>query len=171
MRTFREFLGNKQREGKRQLHMLQKVLERSGFRVEDFLDEHFDEPYIFCYNPDKNTTFSGVRIYRIGDKIAYRVQRENKTHPFGTAYMLDLDAIFNDLMEDGITKKEELGKKVMEEVAKNLRSFFQESANAEKEDDKWDDQNDGALGMVHVRNPLGGDYSSQVHDTNNGAGG
>jgi hypothetical protein len=167
MRTFREFLGNKQREGKRQLHMVQKVLERSGFRVEDFLDEHFDDPYIYCYNPDRNTSFKGVRVYRIGDKIAYRVQRENKTHPFGSAYMLDLDAIFNDLMGDGITKKEELGKKVIEEIAKNIKSFFQESAEAEREEDKWDDQDSGALGMVHVRNPLGGDYSSQVHDGQN----
>jgi hypothetical protein len=64
-----------------------------------------------------------------------------------------------------------MGKKVIEEVAKNIKSFFQESARAEKDDEKWDDKEDGSLGMVHVRNPLGGDYSSQVHDTNNGSGG
>ena len=168
MRTFREFLGGKKREGKRQLHMIHKLLERNGFKVEDFLDEQFDEPYIYCYNPNKDTSFKGVRIYRIGDKIAYRVQRESKTHPFGTAYLIDMDGIFNDLMSDGMTKKEQLGHKVMEEIVANIRAFFKESADAEREEDKWDDDGD-SMGMVHVRNPLGGDYSSQVHDAGHGS--
>jgi GGDEF domain-containing protein len=158
IRSFREFLGGKKREAQRQLHMVMKVLEQSGFKVEDHL-EQFDEPYIFCYNPNKDTSFKGIRLYKIGDQIAYRVQRESKTHPFGTAYMIDMDGIFNDLMGDGVTKKEELGRKVMEEVAKTLRNFFQESAQAEKQEDQWDDD---AMGQVHVRNALGGDYSSQV---------
>jgi hypothetical protein len=109
-------------------------------------------------------------LYKIGDQVAYRVQRENKTHPFGSAYLIDMDGIFNDLMGDGITKKEELGKKVMEEIAKSLHVFFKESAEAEKEEDKWDGEG-GTMGMVHVRNPLGGDYSSQVHDGSSGGGG
>jgi len=163
MRTFREFLGGKRREAQRQLHMVKETLKKGGFRVEDFLNERFDEPYIYCYNPEKDTSFKGVRIYKIGDKIAYRVQRESKTHPFGNAYLIDMDAIFNDLMSDGMTKKEQLGQKLMEEVVENIRAFFKESANAEKEEDRWDDDGD-SMGMVHVRNPLGGDYSSQVHD-------
>ncbi len=170
MRTFRQFLGGKIRENKRQLHMIKKVLEHGGFRVEDFLDEDqfVDEPYIYCHNPQKDTSFKGVRVYKIGDKLAYRVQRESKTHPFGTAYILDMDGIFNDLMGDGITKKEHLGNKMMQEIIHNLKSFFQESAAAEREEDKWDDDGD-SMGMVHVRNPLGGDYSSQVHDGGHGS--
>jgi hypothetical protein len=166
IRTFREFLGGKRREAKRQLHMVQEALKKGGFKIEDFLDERFDDPYIYCYNPNKDTSFKGVRIYKVGDKIAYRVQRESKTHPFGTAYMLDMDAIFNDMMADGMTKKEQLGHKLMEEIIHNIRAFFKESADAERSEDKWDDDGD-SMGMVHVRNPLGGDYSSQVHDGNN----
>lgn len=168
VRSFQDFLGNKKRESRRHLHMIMKVLERNGFKVDNHLGENFDEPYVYCQNPDKNTTFKGVRLYKIGDKLAYRVQRESETHPFGTAYLLDLDGIFNDLMSDGITKKEQLGQKVMEEVANNLRAFFKESAAAEKQEDQWDDE-DGSMGMVHVRNPLGGDYSSQVHDAGHGS--
>jgi hypothetical protein len=168
-RTFREFLGGKRREAKRQLHMVQEVLKRGGFRVEDFLDERFDDPYVFCHNPKKDTSFKGVRIYKIGDKLAYRVQRESTTHPFGTAYIIDMDAIFNDLTADGITKKEHIGHKLMEEVIQSIRAFFKESAEAERQEDKWDDDGD-TMGMVHVRNPLGGDYSSQVHD-GGGSGG
>lgn len=166
MRTFREFLGGKKRENKRQLHMIQKLLERGGFKVEDFLDEQFDDAYIYCYNPQKDTSFRGIRIYKIGDQIAYRVQRESKTHPFGTAYLIDMDGIFNDLMSDG-TKKEHLGKKIIEEIVESIRSFFKESANAERQEDRWDDDGD-SMGMVHVRNPMGGDYSSQVHDGGSG---
>lgn len=166
MRTFRDFLGGKKREAIRQLNMVEEVLKRGGFRVESFLNEQFDEPYIYCYNPNRDTTFKGVRVYRIGDKIAYRVQRESETHPFGTAYILDMDSIFNDLMSDGVTKKIELGHKLMEEIVQNIRAFFKESAEAEREEEQWDDDGD-SMGMVHVRNPLGGDYSSQVHDGNN----
>lgn len=163
MRTFRDFLGGKKREAQRQLNMVEQVLKRHGFKTENFSDEQFSEPYIYCYNPNKDTTFKGIRLYKIGDKIAYRVQRENKTHPFGAAYILDMDSIFNDLMSDGVTDKVNLGQKLTEEIVKNIRAFFKESAEAEKEEDKWDDDGD-SMGMVHVRNPLGGDYSSQVHD-------
>lgn len=167
IRTFREFLGGKKRESKRHLHMLHKLLEKGGFKVEGFLDDEFEEPYVYCYNPNKDTSFKGVRVYKIGDQIAYRVQRESKTHPFGSAYLIDMDGIFNDIMSDGVTKKEKLGQKVIEEIVENIKSFFKESAEAEKEDDVWDDNSD-SMGMVHVRNPLGGDYSSQVHDGGSG---
>jgi len=167
-RSFREFLGAKQRESVRQLHIVQKVLEQGGFKIKDYLGERFDEPYIFVFNPNNDTSFKGVRVYKIGDKIAYRVQRESETHPYGTAYMLDLDGIFNDLMEDG-AKKQELGKKVMETMVKELHAFFDESSTAEKDADNFmGDGSEGGLGMVHVRNPLGGDYSSQVHEPNGG---
>lgn len=166
MRTFRDFLGGKKREAKRQLSMIKEILKQGGFKVDDFLDEHFEEPYIYCYNPNKDTSFKGIRVYKIGDQIAYRVQRESETHPFGTAYLIDMDSLFNDIMSDGITKKEDIGHKLMEEVIKKIKSFFKESAQAEKEEDEWDDDGD-SMGMVHVRNPLGGDYSSQVHDGNN----
>lgn len=162
MRTFHDFINGKQREGKRQLHMIMKILEKNDFKVEDFLDEQFKEPYIYCHNPDHNTSFKGIRLYVIGEKIAYRVQRENKTHPYGAAYIIDVDEIFNDLMSDGVTKKEKLGHKVIEEIVENINSFFKESAEAEKKENDWGDEEDGTLGMVHVRNPLGGDYSSMV---------
>lgn len=161
IRSFKDFMGGKKRETRRHLHMIQQVLEQGGFKVDNHLEEGFnDEPYIYCYNPERNTSFKGIRLYKIGDKIAYRVQRESKTHPFGTAYMIDLDDIFNDLMGDGVTKKEQLGKKVMEEIVQNIKAFFKESAKAEKEEDTWGDD-DGTVGSVQIRNPLGGDYSAQ----------
>lgn len=163
IRTFSEYLNTKKREAVKQLQILKQVLESGGLKVESFLEQKFSDPYIYCFNPNKDTTFKGVRIYQIGDKIAYRVQRESKTHPYGTAYIIDVDSIFNELMGSGVTKKEHLGKKVIKEVIDTLNAFFKESARVEKEADKWDDED--SIGSVHVRNPLGGDYSSMVQDT------
>src|SRR5690348_4865999 len=129
MRSFREFLDNKQREAIRHLHILMDVLEKEGFKIKSHLGKKFDESYIFVYNPYKNTSFKGVRLYKIGETVCYRVQRDDDTHPYGTAYSLDVEMIFDDLKEDGL-KENKLGRKVSEELSKELKAFFKESAKA-----------------------------------------
>jgi hypothetical protein len=167
MRSFRDFYENKVRLAIKQLNIVAQVVEKAGFKVDHFLDEQFTEPYVFIHNPEQNTSFEGVRLYRIGDKIAYRIQRENKTHPYGNAYTLDVELMFDDLMEEGDHKPEEIGKKVMEMVAKELRTFFKESASAEKDKATEDMgmERDG-LGTINVRNPQGGDANSMTQDSN-----
>jgi hypothetical protein len=164
MRSFRDFYENKVRLAMKHLNILSKALEHSGFKVDSFLNEQFEEPYVFVYNPNSNTSFQGVRLYKIGDKIAYRIQRENQTHPYGNAYSLEVELMYDDLVEEGEDPKH-VGPKVMEMIAKEFKAFFDESAKAEK-DRNFTDQNkdNDALGSVHIRNPLGGDYSSMVHD-------
>lgn len=165
MRSFRDFYENKVRLAIKQLNIVAQVVEKAGFKVDHFLDQQFEEPYVYIHNPNKSTSFEGVRLYRIGDKLAYRVQRENKTHPYGNAYSLDVELMFDDLMEEGEHKPEAIGQKVMEMVAKELRAFFEESADAEKQkaDQEMGKEQDG-LGMVSVRNPQGGDYSTMTHE-------
>jgi len=87
-RTFSEFVDKKSREGKKQLDILQKVLAHNGLKVQDFLGE--EEPYIFVKSPTDELSFEGVRIYKIGSNIAFRVQKESATHPYGRAYPLDV---------------------------------------------------------------------------------
>jgi hypothetical protein len=161
MQSFREFVDNKQRQAIKHMHLLGKLLETSGFNVKDYAKSHFAEAYLYVYNPFKNTSFDGVRIYNIGDKLAYRVQREHDTHPYGTAYALDIDLIYEDYVDEG---EKEIAQKVLETVANELRAFFKESSRAEKALEKGDMDRDGALGMVYIRNPLGGDYSNMVMD-------
>lgn len=164
MRSFRDFYENKVRLAIKQLNIVAQVVEKAGFKVDHYLDEQFTDPYVYVHNPNKNTSFEGVRLYRIGDKLAYRVQRENKTHPYGNAYSLDVELMFDDLMEEGKHKPEQIGHKVMEMVAKELRAFFEESAEAEKESNaKEIGAEENGLGAVHVRNPQGGDYSSMTN--------
>lgn len=166
MRSFRDFYENKVRQSIKQLNIVSQVLEKAGFKVDTFLGEQFDEPYIYVYNPNQNTTFHGVRMYKIGDKIAYRVQRESKTHPYGNAYSLEVELMFDDLMEEGESKPEDIGGKVLQMVAQELHTFFEESAKAEKPNAENEKDLDG-MGSVHIRNPLGGDYSSMVHALDN----
>ena len=92
------WFGNKKvRKGKKQLAVVKKVLEEQGMSVQDHLGD--DDPYLFVKNPtNKKTSFAGVRIYKIGENIAYRIQKEEKTHPYGKSYQLDLEDMFNDFM-------------------------------------------------------------------------
>ncbi len=137
-----------------QLGIIKRMLELKYFNVEDFLDEG-EDPYIFCFNPHKNTSFDGIRIYKIGDGFAYRVQKENKTHPYGKAYPLNIEKMFNDLLGDEGINEEVAGGAVIEFLAKELNEFFSKSKEAE-----YQAKSDGA-GEVVIKS-TGTDYSSLV---------
>jgi hypothetical protein len=131
-KSFYEFIDKKSREGRRHLHIIRDVLTKHGMKVSDFSEANDnDEPYIFLHNPEKESSFHGVRIYQIGEAIAFRIQREEKTQPYGTAYPLKIPDMFADLVED--MKEEEAGKKVMEYMCKELQKFFVLSSRAEND--------------------------------------
>ena len=128
---FLEFIDRKQREARKHLKLIEKLLKKSGVNVSDFLED--ESPYLFVSNPLKTRLdFEGIRVYEIGEMIAYRVQRDKHTEPYGKAYMLDLEDMFNDFMSENI-KEEEAGKKVVESVVSELKKFFEKSAKAEAE--------------------------------------
>jgi len=129
MIKFVEFLDKKEREAKKQLKIIEKVLLKNGMNVKDHLDD--DDPYIFVSNPKKSTFFEGIRIYKVGDQIAFRVQKEEKTEPFGTAYPMNIEEMFEDLISE--YKPEEAAKKIMLAVTTEVKKFFERSSLAEKE--------------------------------------
>lgn len=160
MKKFREFVDKKARQSKRQLGILKSVLEQNGMAVKDFIEE--EEPYIFLKNPNGGTQFDGVRIYKIGDDICYRVQNEDRTHPYGKAYALEVEDMFNDLISDDEYDHAKAGQEIMKGLAEELRDFFTKSAQAEKELRAGEyDQNSDPLGKVII-SPMGTDYSSKV---------
>lgn len=130
MGTFIEFHDKKEREAKKHLKIVKKLLESQGFKVGDHLKD--DDPYVFIYNPGQNIAFDGIRIYQIGTQLAFRIQKEENTHPFGKAYALPIEDMFNDLMSDN-HKPEIAGKKVIESVTEEVKRFFTKSAEAEKD--------------------------------------
>lgn len=129
MTEFLEFVDRKKRETKHHLVLIHKLFNKMNMKAEAFFDEN--EPYVFLNCPD-DLSFGGIRIYEIGNKVVFRVQKENKTHPYGRAYLLDLQEMFNDFLSEHL-KEEEAGKKVVESVVKEVANFFQKSKKAEED--------------------------------------
>lgn len=151
---FLEFVDRKQREAIKHLGLMEKLLHTSGMQVSSFLED--ENPYLFVKSPNHRLSFDGVRIYEIAGMIAYRVQREAKTEPFGKAYLLDVEDMFNDFMSENM-EEEDAGKRVIESVITEIKKFFDKSARAEQE--LVDSGQDGA-GIVLKTG--GTDYSSSV---------
>ena len=163
--TFGEFVDKKKRESIRQLKILGQLLEHSGMKVERFLEtqDNTEDPYIFCFNPSKNGGFDGIRIYKIGDQIAFRIQKENKTHPYGSAYPIPVEEMFQDFLTDEEIDENAAGKKVIESVSKEVKKFFERSIESEKEDRQSMIGQDKEKGDVLIKS-TGTDYSSLVYN-------
>jgi hypothetical protein len=158
METFNEFVDKKERDAKKQLKIVKKLLESQGLQVGDHLGA--SDPYIFLRAPVQ-LSFDGVRIYRIGNTLAYKVQREEKTHPYGKAYLLDIEEMFTDYMSDNISQ-EKAGKKVISSVKNEFKQFFEKSAEAESEleQGRFDKKGD-PLGRVMIQS-TGTDYANKM---------
>lgn len=151
-KRFSEFVDRKDRESKKQLKMVMKLLQHEGFTVDSFLDSE-EDPYIFLHTSDDQLSFEGVRIYKLGDIMAYRIQKEKDTHPYGRAYELDLEEMFNDLLADNGDEKKS-GEKVIKTVKEQFDRFFKKSVLAEKDLKSLEYENDAedGTGKVVVRN-------------------
>lgn len=154
MQQFLEFVDRKQRESKRQLKLVEKALRQGHFHVYGHLED--DDPYLFVKSPSKKLSFEGVRVYTIGDQVAYRVQKMEKTEPYGKPYALNLEDMFNDYMSEDMDE-EEAGKKVVESMISELKKFFSKSEEAEE--DMRSKTGDG-VGLIVKTG--GSDYSSTV---------
>lgn len=160
MITFLEYVNKEQRKISKNLAVIQKVLTKEGFEVIDFLEE--EDPYLYVKNANQDTEFEGIRIYRIGNDICYRVQNEEKTHPYGKAYILDVESVFEDLIADEDYDKKKAGEEVVEYITNEIRKFFARSAEAENEVDseKIDVQRDPISFKVN-----GNDYANTIGST------
>lgn len=161
MKTFREFVDKKARLAKRQLRIVERILKQHSMAVGSFLED--DDPYIFLKNPNGQTSFEGVRIYKIGDSLAYRIQKEDKTHPYGKAYQLDIEGMYDDMISDKF-KEEKAGQEIIKAIKEEFASFFAKSADAEKrlQQGEFDKRGD-PLGDVMVKSGMGTDYANLVY--------
>jgi len=128
MEQFLEFVDRKERESRRHLSILSKALKESGLKVYDHIDK--EDSYIFVKSTKDDVPFDGIRIYEVGRALAYRVQKEKDTEPYGKAYPLDLEEMFNDLMGEKMNE-EQAGKAVIKGVIKEIKEFFSKSAEAQ----------------------------------------
>jgi len=163
-KSFGEFVDKKKRESIKQLTLVKQLLEQQGLKVENFLTTSEDDPYVFCFCPTRNGSFDGIRIYKIGDELAFRIQKENQTHPYGAAYPLPIEEMFHDLLGDLDSDQMKAGEKVMDAVHKEVRSFFDKSIEAERDERERNiEMEKDTEGNVLVRT-TGTDYSSLVYN-------
>lgn len=164
MWKFAEYISNKNRETVKQLGLIGSILERGGLKVKNHLEEKHD-PYLFVFNPDKNLSFEGIRIYKIGDKMAFRVQKQEETHPYGRAYGLNVEEIFEDLMGEDMEDKA-MAVKIGRTLISELQDFFLQSARAEKEQAAFKQD---PMDRVMVRTS-GADYSQNMSNPSKQSG-
>tara|TARA_Y100000034_G_scaffold124248_1_gene172143 strand:- start:5680 stop:6186 length:507 start_codon:yes stop_codon:yes gene_type:complete len=165
MKSFNDFMDKKDRKTKRQLNILKTIFSKGGFQVADHLQEK--EPYVFVRKiQDNQLSFDGVRIYAIGDGLAYRVQKEEKTHPYGKAYMLDISGMFDDMISDNFSA-DKAGKEIIRYVPDELRKFFEDSQQAEKD---LQSNQDGSMDRPVIKS-TGTDYSNQMQSSGTQYGG
>lgn len=159
--TFLEFVDRKVREGKKHLGLVKKLLERQGLSVTARTDE--ETPFIFVKSPNGSLSFEGIRVYKVGDVMAYRVQKNENTEPYGKAYMLDLEDMFEDYMADNI-REEEAAQRIVQTVSEEIQKFFTKSAEAEQElrNIEFDRDGQDGTGKIVLRS-TGTDYSNLVH--------
>lgn len=159
MWKFADYVSRKHREAISHLKLVRSICERFGLEAVDKTDER-DDPYVFVYNPEDNLSFEGVRVYIIGDKLAYRVQKEATTHPYGKAYQLSVDELFEDLISDNI-REEKIAELIGKTIVSEIKEFFARSAEAEK-DAEFNDKD--PLDRVLMRPHGTNDYSSGISD-------
>ena len=159
IQKFHKFVDKKDREALEHLKIIKKVLEKHHMEVSDHLDG--EEPYLFVKDSDRNCSFDGVRLYVIGDDVAFRIQKEADTHPFGKAYGLDVEGMYFDLISDKMDE-DKAGVAVAKGIVKEIKTFFEKSAEAER--DLRAAEMDGSgdpMGRVLIKGS-GNDYSSMV---------
>lgn len=133
MRHFKEFINEKGRTAKSELDIVQKVLVAKGVKAVSRYDEEGEdsEPYVFVPT-DGELSFGGLRIYKVGNHIAYRIQKEEDTQPFGRAYPLEIEEMYNDLVSDDMDENK-AGKRVMEAIVGEIQRFLERSKKAERD--------------------------------------
>lgn len=165
MKDFREFVDKKSRRSKYELNVLKQVFEHNGFKVEDKTKD--DEPHLFIKSPNDDLSFGGIRVYKIGSSLAFRVQKESDTHPYGKAYSLNVNEMYEDLITD--KQDEEIaGTEVMKAVVQEVKSFFEKSAIAEKDMSSTEiDKKSDAMGRVMIKGSDTSDYSNNLFKKGN----
>lgn len=125
---FSSFIDIKNKKLIKELKILKEVLSKN-FQVDSFLED--ESPYIFVKSKNKDLEFEGVRVYKIGSNWAYRIQNESQTEPYGKAYPLDLEKMFEELIPD--MSEEEAGSVIAEALVEEFNSFFTKSSKIQKE--------------------------------------
>lgn len=126
---FSAFVDKKTNRARKELGIVMEILKEGGLQVKEFLKG--GDPYLYVPSTEKGLDFGGVRIYKIGSTVAYRVQNESDTQPYGISYPLDVEDMFEDLL--GEMDEEKAAGEIKKAVVEELRNFFGKSLEAQDE--------------------------------------
>lgn len=166
MKTFNEYKTVLDDQTKSNLELLTVIFKNDGLKVHEFLDQKKD-PYIYVFNPLDDLSFQGVAVYKRGNILAYRPQRYEDSQPYGAAYMIPIQDIYEDYIYQKKDKKEAL-KMLCTKLCKDMRSFFRDSKKAEDavmQSQLRDPKDIDGAGQIIIRN-TGTDYSNTIYSTN-----
>ena len=127
MQKFHTFLDKKYRKALNELTTIGEILKIGGLKSKEMFEDKFD-PYLFVYS-NQQTPFGGIRIYKLEHTIAYRSQNEENTHPFGTAYDLPIEKMFEDYLDDDDSGNK-VGGLVARALVDEVKYFFKKNAEA-----------------------------------------
>lgn len=125
---FSSFLDIKNKKTIKELNILKEILSKN-FEIKTFLEQ--SSPYIFLKPKNSDLDFEGVRIYKIGSNWAYRIQNESDSEPYGKAYPLELESMFEEIIPD--SDEEEAGEIIANALIEEFNNFFKLSSKIEKE--------------------------------------
>ena len=132
--SFKRFLNLKNESKRKQLKLMKQMLEKNNIKAFDHLDD--EDPYIYIESTENGQSFGGVRVYGIGDELAFRVQKREDTHPYGSAYSINIQEIYTDLLETGKKTEDEIAVELIKMVSEGFKKFFSESKSQEKKGNK-----------------------------------
>lgn len=166
MKTFLEYSIHRVREhDPDKLKLLLAALTKAGLFVTDKTHEEKD-PHLFVQAIPQPEEFEGIRIYILGNICAYRVQKLRDTEPYGKAYLLDLQGMYDDSIKQLGTKgdKKFYVEDLIKKLGAKLKKFYIDSI---KDEDEYlqsqldgDDRTDIGGAMIAPTN--GGDYANKV---------
>jgi hypothetical protein len=122
LRMSNNYVKNKQTI--KQLETLKEILSKE-FSIDAYLEN--ESPYIYL-RAKIETPFQGVRIYKIGSNWAYRIQNESETEPYGKAYPIDIERMFEDLIPD--MSEDEAGGVIADALIEEFNNFFDKNTIA-----------------------------------------
>lgn len=126
MSIFSDYLKSRNYSGRRKLAIFAEVMRRADLHVIPRFDGA--EPHLFVSRgPDR----TGVRIYEIGDRLAFRVQDLPDGEPHGRAFGIDVQRLFEEIIEEIDDKTpENAAWLLLGELGNAMKSFFADSIKA-----------------------------------------
>lgn len=166
MKTFLEYNIHRVREhDPDKLKLLLSALTKAGMFVLDKTDMEKD-PHLFVQAIPQPEEFEGIRIYILGNICAYRVQKLKDTEPYGKAYLLDLQGMYDDSIRELGTKgdKKFYIEDLLSKLGNKLKKFYFDSIRDEEEyiQSQLDGEDMTDIGSAMVVPTNGGDYANKV---------